>query len=78
MGCWCWHYSLSKLVETKNCRKYFIGYSNKVLRQLVLILLKINEYGESSKVWNGDKDKNNKLISFHMDVNNLLEKYKTI
>ena len=30
------------------------------------------------KVKDGDKDKNNKLMSFHIDDDNLLEKYKTI
>ena len=33
-------------------------------------------YVKSFKVKDGDKDKNNKLISFHIDDGKLLEKYK--
>ena len=35
---------ISKLVETKNNFKYFIGYLYKVIKPLVLILSKISGY----------------------------------
>ena len=34
-------------------------------------------YVKTFKIKDGEKDKNNKLISFHIDDNKLLEKYKT-
>ena len=39
---------------------------------------KIYGYLKVFKVKDGDKDKNNKLMSFHMDEDKLLEKYKSI
>ena len=36
------------------------------------------EYVKKFKVKDGDKDKNNKLLSFPIDDEKLLEKYKTI
>ena len=50
-------------------------YLDEVIRSLVLILPKISGYVKAFKVKDGDKDKNNKLMSFHMDDNKLLEKY---
>ena len=38
----------------------------------------MNEYVEIFKVKDGDKDKNNKLMSFHIGYEKLLEKYKAI
>ena len=35
-------------------------------------------YVKIFKVKDGDKDENNKLMSFHIDDEKLLEKYKTI
>ena len=55
-----------------------IGNLGKVIRPLVLILIKLNGYVKVFKVKVADKDKNNKLRSFHIDVDNLLEKYWTI
>ena len=66
---------ISKLVETENNSKYLIGNLDKVIRPLVLILIKLNGYVKIFKVKVADKDKNNKLRSFHIDVDNLLEKY---
>ena len=43
-----------------------IGYLDKVIRPLVLILSKMNRYVKTFKVKNGDKNKNNKLITFHI------------
>ena len=55
-----------------------VGYLGKVLRALVLVLLKISEYVKTFTVKEGNKDKNNKLMSFHIDGEKLLEKFKTI
>ena len=52
-----------------------IGNLDKVIRPLVLILIKLNGYVKIFKVKVADKDKNNKLLSFHIDVGNLLETY---
>ena len=51
-----------------------IGYLDKVIRKLVLILIKMSGYISRFKV----KDKNNKLVSFRIDNKKLFEKYKTI
>ena len=69
---------ISTLVETKTNSKYLIGYLNKVIRPLVLILSKMSWYVETFKVKDGVKDKNNILMSFRIDDEKLLEKYKTI
>ena len=39
---------------------------------------KMNGYVKTFKVEDVDKDKNNKLMSFHIDDEKLLEKYKAI
>ena len=44
------------------------------MRLLVLILPKMSGYVKTFKV----KDKNNKLVSFRINDEKLLEKYKTI
>ena len=49
------------------------GYLDKVTKPLVLILPKMSGYVKTLKVKDGDKDKNNKLMSFHIDK--LLEKF---
>ena len=41
-----------------------------------MILPKMSGYVKTFKVKDGDKFKNNKLISFSIDVEKLLEKYK--
>ena len=64
---------ISKLFETKNNFKYLI----RVIRPLVLILPKWSEYVKIIKVKYGDKNKNTKLMSFGIDDDKLLEKYKT-
>ena len=43
-----------------------------------MILPKMSGYVKIFKVKNGDKDKNNNLMSFGIDDEKLLEKYKTI
>ena len=55
-----------------------IEYLHKVIRPLVLILPKMSGYVKTFKVKDEDKDKNNKLMCFHIDDNKLLRKYKTI
>ena len=69
---------ISKLVETKTNSKYLIGYLDKLIRPLDLILPKMSGYVKTFKVKDGDKDKSNKMISFPMDDEKLLEKCKTI
>ena len=54
-----------------------IGYLNKVIRALVLIMPKMSGYVKTFKIKNRDKD-NNKLMSFRIDDEKLLEKYKAI
>ena len=55
-----------------------IGYLDKVTSPLVLIMAKISEYIKAFKVKGGDKDKNNKSMSFHIDDEKQFEKYKAI
>ena len=69
---------IAKLVEIKTNSKYLIGYLDKVMRPLVLILSKMSGYAATFKVKDGNKDKNNKLMSFRIDGEKLLRKYKTI
>ena len=54
----------SKLFLKKNNSKYLVGYLDKVLRSIVLILSIMSGYVKIFKVQDGDKDKNNRLISF--------------
>ena len=69
---------ISKLIETKTNSKYLIGYSDKAIRPLVLIMPKMSECVKTFKVKDGDKDKKSKLMSFCRNDENLLEKYKAI
>ena len=55
-----------------------IGYLDKVIRSLVLILPKMSGYVKTFKVKDGDKDKSNKLMSSRTDDDKLSEKCKTI
>ena len=52
------------------------GYLDKVIRILVLVLPKMSGYVKIFKVKDGVK--NNKLMSFHINDEELWEKYKTI
>ena len=70
--------AISKLLETKANFKYLIGYLDKAIRPLVLILPKMSGYIKAFQVRDGDKDKSNKLMFFRIDDGTLLEKYKTI
>ena len=69
---------VSKLNETKSNSKYLIGYSDKAIRPLVSIMPKMSGYVKAFKVKYIDKDKNNKLMSFNIDREKLLGKYKAI
>ena len=57
---------MSKLVK-KNNYKYLIGYLDIGIRLLVLIMPKMSGYVKTFKVKDGDKDKNNNLMSFRID-----------
>ena len=65
-------------METKINSKYLIGYLDKVIRPLVLILPKIIGYVKTFKGEDGDKEKTNKLMSFRINNKKLLKKYKVI
>ena len=65
---------VSKLVKAETSFKYLIGYIDKSIRPLVLKMPKMRGYVKTFKV----KEENNKLMSFHIDDENLLEKYKAI
>ena len=71
---------ISKSFEKKNNSKHFIGYLDDVVKPLVLILPKMSGYVRTFKNIDADKDKNksNKLMSFPIDDEKLLEMYKTI
>ena len=51
-----------------------IAYLDKDIRLLVLIVPKMSGYIKAFKI----EDKNNKLMSFRINNENLLEKYKPI
>ena len=68
---------ISKLIETNTNSKCFIVIKfDKVIKPLVLIMPKMSGYVKTFKVKDGDKHKNNKLMSFCIDDEKLLEKYK--
>ena len=64
--------TISKLVETKSNSKYLIGCLNEVLRPSFLIPPKTKGYLKAFK------GKNNKLMSFRIDDDKLLERYQII
>ena len=51
---------------------------DKAVRQLILIMLKMSGYVKRFKTKEEDKDKSNKLMSFRIDNEKLLGKYKAI
>ena len=65
---------ISKLVKEKTNSKYLIGYLDKDIRPLVLIMSKMSGDVKTFKV----EYKINKLMSFGIDGEKLLQKYKTI
>ena len=60
---------ISKLVKLKTNSKYLIGYLDKAIRPLVLIIPKTSGYVKTFK----NEDKINKLMSFRIDDEKLLE-----
>ena len=71
---------ISNLTKMKNNSEHLMGYLDEVTRPLVFVLPKVSRYVKTFKVKDGDKDKNNKLISFHKNqkYKKKVEKYKTI
>ena len=69
---------ISTLIKTKTNSTYLIGYLDKVIRSVVLVMPKKSGYVRTFKVKDGDKNKNNKLTSFRINDETLLEKYKTV
>ena len=65
---------ISKLVKTKSNSKSLIGYLDKNIRPLVLIIPKMSGYVNTFVVKEGD----NKSMSFRIDDEKLLEKNKAI
>ena len=65
---------ISKLVQTKTNSKYLIGYLDKAIRPLALIMPKMSGSVKTFKY--GDKYKNNKLMFFGIDDEKLLKKIK--
>ena len=65
-----WDVNVDTIVisKTKASSKYLIGYLDKVL-----ILPKMSGYVKTFNVKNGDKYKNNKLMSFWIDDERLLK-----
>ena len=59
---------ISKLFKTRTNSKYFIGYLDKTIRPLVLIMPKMSRFVKTFKV----KEGNNKLMSFRIDDEKLL------
>ena len=55
-----------------------IGYSDDVIRPLILILSKTSEYVKVSKDKGGNKNKNNKLMSLRIDDVKVIENYEAI
>ena len=62
----------------KTNSKYLIGYLHDVVRPLVLILPKMRGYDKTFKAKDGDKNKNKKVMSFRIDDDKLIGKYKTV
>ena len=52
---------ISKLVKTKTNSMYLIGYLDKAVRPLVLIMPNLSGYVKTFKVKEGDKDENNDI-----------------
>ena len=48
---------ISILIETKTNSKYLIGFSDKAIRPLVLIMPKVSGYVNTFKAKDGNKDK---------------------
>ena len=51
---------ISKLVKTKTNSKYLVGYLDKSIKPLVLIMPKMSGYVKTFKVKDGNNNKNDK------------------
>ena len=69
---------ISKLIGTKTNPKYLIGYSGKAIKPICLLMPKMNGFVKKFEVKDGDKDEIHKWMSFRIDAEKLLEKYKAI
>ena len=58
---------ISKLIKTKTNFKYLVGYLDRAIKPLVGVMPKGSGYAKTFKVKDGEKDQNNKLMSFHID-----------
>ena len=65
---------ISDLIKRKTNSKYLIGYFDKAITPLVLIMPKMSGYFKMFKV----HVENNKLVPFCIDDQKLLEKYKAV
>ena len=66
------------LIGAKTNSKYLIGYQDKAIKSLVLVMPKMSGYAKTFKVKDGDKDKINKLMSLRIYDEKLLQKYIAI
>ena len=67
-----------KFVKAKTNSKHLIWYLDKVIRRVVFVIPKISGYAKIFKIKDGDKDKNNKFMSFCLHDKRLLGKHKAI
>ena len=65
-------------MKEKSNKRKVLCYKNIAVILLVLIMSKISGYVKTLKVKDRGKDKNNKLMTFSIDDEKLLEKYKAI
>ena len=70
--------AISKSIETITNSKYLIGYLDKPIKPLVLIVPKWVDMLRHLKLKVEINIKNNQLMSFHIDDGKILEKYKAI
>ena len=63
---------------SKNQSYYLIAQLYKIIRTLVWVLPKMSGFVKTFKLKDGDKNKHNETMFFRIDVEKLLEKYKTI
>ena len=63
------------LIERNNNSKFFIGYLDEVIKPLLSVLPNMSGYVKAFK--DKDGNKTNKLMSFSIEDENLLGKYKT-
>ena len=69
---------ICKLVKAKTNSKYLIGYLDKAIRPLSLIISGYVKLQLKLIFKVKDKDKSNKMMSFRIDDDKLLEKYEII